>query len=104
MGMASLLALTVVVYVQDNVGWGWGLGIPTIAMMVSIISFLVGSPLYRKVKPGGSPLVRLAQVVVAAFRKSKVVVPSDPGLLYENRELDAAFSSDGRLLHSDQFR
>ncbi|CAK9188550.1 unnamed protein product [Ilex paraguariensis] len=104
MGMASLLALTVVVYIQDNVGWGWGLGIPTIAMMVSIISFLVGSPLYRKVKPGGSPLVRLAQVVVAALRKRKVVVPSDPGLLYENRELDAAFSSNGRLLHSDQFR
>ncbi|CAK9188549.1 unnamed protein product [Ilex paraguariensis] len=104
MGMASLLALTVVVYIQDNVGWGWGFGIPTIAMVVSIISFLVGSPLYRKVKPGGSPLVRLAQVVVAAFRKRKVVVPSDSGLLYENRELDAAFSSNGRLLHSDQFR
>ena len=31
-GMATLAALTLVVYIQDNVGWGWGLAIPTIAM------------------------------------------------------------------------
>ncbi|KAI7999095.1 Protein NRT1/ PTR FAMILY 3.1 [Camellia lanceoleosa] len=26
--IASLSALTILVYIQDNVGWGWGLGIP----------------------------------------------------------------------------
>uniref|UniRef100_A0A5B7BXK6 Putative nitrate/nitrite transporter n=1 Tax=Davidia involucrata TaxID=16924 RepID=A0A5B7BXK6_DAVIN len=104
MAMASLTALTVIVYIQDNVGWGWGLGLPTIAMALSIIAFVVGSPLYKKMKPGGSPLIRLAQVIVAAVKKRKVVAPEDPSLLYQNRELDAAISSNGRLLHTDQFK
>ena len=42
-----------------------------------------------KVKPEGSPFKRLLQVVVAAFRKRKVDVPEDAGLLYHNKELDA---------------
>ena len=104
MGMATLAALTLVVYIQDNVGWGWGLAIPTIAMALSILAFLVGSPLYHRIKPGGSPLVRLAQVIVAAVRKRKEVVPADLALLYENRELDAAISLHERLLHTNQFK
>ncbi|KAJ6700181.1 NITRATE TRANSPORTER 1 [Salix purpurea] len=104
MGMATLTALTVVVYIQDNVGWGWGLGIPAIGMALSIIAFIFGSSLYNKLKPEGSPLVRLAQVVVAAAKKRKEVLPLDPGMLYQNKELDAAISVNGRLLHSDQFR
>ena len=103
MGLASISALTIVVYIQDNKGWGWGLGIPTIAMLISIIAFVLGSPLYKNVKPGGSPLVRLTQVIVAAVKKRKEALPEDSKLLYQNRELDAAISLEGRLLHSDQF-
>ena len=104
MGMAKLTALTFVVYIQDNVGWGWGLGVPTTAMALSIIAFLVGSPLHNNIKPAGSPLVRLAQVIVAAVKKRKVVVPENPALLYEDRELDAAISLHGRLVHTNQFK
>jgi len=39
--------------------------------------------------PEGSPFKWLLQVVVAAFRKRKVDVPEDAGLLYHNKELDA---------------
>ena len=104
MGMATLTALTIVIYIQEHVGWGWGLGIPTIAMALSIIAFLVGSPFYNRFKPAGSPLVRLAQVIVAAVKKRKEVVPEDPAFLYENRQLDAAISLHGRLLHTNQFK
>jgi len=104
MGLASLSALTIVVYIQDNMGWGWGLGIPTIAMLMSIIVFVLGSPLYRTVKPNGSPMVRLAQVVAAAVKNRKKALPQDHELLYQNWELDAAISSEGRLLHSHQFK
>ncbi|KAF5737618.1 putative nitrate transporter [Tripterygium wilfordii] len=104
MGLSTLTALTVVVYIQDNVGWGWGLGIPTIVFALSILAFVFGAPLYNKLKPGGSPLVRLAQVIVAAVKKRKSVVPEDSKLLYENRELDAAISVHGRLLHTNQFK
>ncbi|CAI0439030.1 unnamed protein product [Linum tenue] len=104
MGVATVTALTTVVYIQDNVGWGWGLGIPTAAMAVSVVAFVLGSPLYRKLKPGGSPFVRLAQVVVAAWRKRTAVAPAEHGELYRNKELDADISLNGRLLHTDQFR
>ncbi|KAL1148898.1 hypothetical protein V6Z11_A10G156500 [Gossypium hirsutum] len=104
MVLATLTALTVVVYVQENVGWGWGLGIPTIAMIVSIIAFVMGSPLYKKIEPGGSPLIRLAQVIVAAFKKRKETAPENPKLLYQNKELDAAISLHGRLVHTDQYK
>lgn len=104
MGCATLLALTVVVYVQDNVGWGWGLGLPTIAMGLSGVAFVIGYPLYRNLKPAGSPFKRVAQVIVGAIRKRDVVLPSDPGELYENRELDAAISCSGSLIHTNQLK
>ncbi|XP_015693371.2 protein NRT1/ PTR FAMILY 3.1-like [Oryza brachyantha] len=102
MGFAVLLALTVVVYIQENVGWGWGFGIPAIAMFVSIVVFLAGYPLYVRLKPGGSPFTRLAQVVAAAFNKRRAAVPEDPGMLFQDKELDALISTNGRLLHTNQ--
>ncbi|KAL7586372.1 hypothetical protein Lser_V15G38618 [Lactuca serriola] len=104
LSLASLSALTVVVYIQDRVSWGWGLGIPTIAMGIAFVAFLVGSPLYQNIKPQGSPFVRLAQVIVAATKKWKTVVPLDDNLLYQNKELDASISKDGRLVHTNQLK
>ncbi|KAL5662145.1 hypothetical protein ACJX0J_029270, partial [Zea mays] len=86
----------------DNVGWGWGFGIPAVAMFVSIVVFVVGYPLYVRLKPGGSPFTRLAQVAAAAFKKRHVAVPEDAGMLYQDKELDAFISTNGRLLHTDQ--
>lgn len=104
MGLATLTALTVIVYIQDNVGWGWGLGIPTIAMTISVIVFVIGYKLYIKPKPAGSPLVRILQVAVAAWKKRNVHLPVESCLLYENHKLDAAISTDVRLLHTDQYK
>ncbi|KAK1278167.1 putative nitrite transporter [Acorus gramineus] len=104
MGLAILTALTLVVYIQDDVGWGWGLGLPTIFMGLSVVAFIIGYPLYVQFKPAGSPLTRLAQVVVAAFRKRKVAAPADPSKLYENKELDAPISTTGRLLHTNELK
>ncbi|KAK1553012.1 hypothetical protein Q3G72_027148 [Acer saccharum] len=104
MGIATLTASTVVVYIQDDVGWSWGFGIPAIAMALSILALVFGSVLYVKLKPGGSPFTRLAQVIVSAFKKRKQLVPEDSKLLYQNRELDAAISVDGTLLHTHQYK
>lgn len=101
--LAKLAAVTAVVYIQDNVGWGWGIGVPTVAMVAAVIAFVSGYSLYIRMPPGGSPLVRLAQVATAAYKKRKAVVP-DPSLLYEDKELDAGISTTGRLLHTDQLK
>ncbi|CAN6355177.1 unnamed protein product [Urochloa humidicola] len=100
--LAKLAAITLVVYIQENVGWGWGLGVPTVAMLAAVTAFVSGYPLYVKMAPGGSPFTRLAQVAVAAFRKRNVAVPGGPGQLYHDRKLDAGISTAGRLLHTNQ--
>ncbi|KAI3453018.1 hypothetical protein Pfo_009681 [Paulownia fortunei] len=104
MGASMLVANTVIVYVQDDVGWGWGLGIPTVAMFLSIIAFIFGYPLYRKLDPAGSPFTRLLQVCVAAYRKRKVPMVSDHQMLYENEDLDAAISVGGELVHTKNMK
>ncbi|KAI9084958.1 hypothetical protein K1719_033131 [Acacia pycnantha] len=103
MGAAILVAVTLLIYIQDNIGWGLGLGIPTVAMLISIIAFMAGYPLYRHMDPSGSPFSRLVQVGVAAFRKRKMNV-IDSKLLYQNDELDAPISLGGKLIHTEQMK
>ncbi|XP_048441924.1 protein NRT1/ PTR FAMILY 5.4-like [Pyrus x bretschneideri] len=66
---AATSATLGVVYLQDNVGWGLGFGILAGVLLVSLVSFLLGTKRYRKQRPPGSPFTTVAQVLVAAARK-----------------------------------
>ncbi|RZC63824.1 hypothetical protein C5167_025578 [Papaver somniferum] len=79
--LGSLMAVSVLVYIQDNVGREWGYG---------------------------SPLTQIATVSVAAWRKRHLELPSDSSLLFN---LDDKVQDDGKkkaqkqkLPHSKQFR
>ncbi|CAD6212268.1 unnamed protein product [Miscanthus lutarioriparius] len=95
-------ASTVLVWVQDNHGWGLGFGIPTVVSAVGIAGFLACMKLYRYQKPGGSALTRTCQVVVAATRKVNVDVPTDSSLLYEMPPgKESAIVGSRKLMHTD---
>lgn len=79
----TLFANTVLVYVQDNVGWTLGYGLPTLGLAISIAIFVAGTSFYRHKVPTGSPFTRMARVLVAAIRKWRVPIPNDPKELYE---------------------
>ncbi|XP_026659161.1 protein NRT1/ PTR FAMILY 5.2-like isoform X2 [Phoenix dactylifera] len=79
----TLFSNTFLIYIQDNVGWSVGYGLPTTGLAISILVFLVGTPFYRHKLPSGSPFTRMARVAVAAIRKWDVPLPSDPKELYE---------------------
>ncbi|KAK2985200.1 hypothetical protein RJ640_010489 [Escallonia rubra] len=81
--LGTLFANTVLVYIQDNVGWSLGYGLPTAGLAISIFIFVCGTPFYRHKKPSGSPFTRMARVIMAALRKRSVPIPSDPKELYE---------------------
>ncbi|KAK6138751.1 hypothetical protein DH2020_027502 [Rehmannia glutinosa] len=81
-----LFGNTVLVYIQDNVGWALGYGIPTAGLAFAITVFLIGTPFYRHKKPNGSPFTRMARVIVAALRKWKVHIPQDSRELHEFHE------------------
>uniref|UniRef100_A0A0E0CUY3 Major facilitator superfamily (MFS) profile domain-containing protein n=1 Tax=Oryza meridionalis TaxID=40149 RepID=A0A0E0CUY3_9ORYZ len=78
-----LFSSTVLVYLQDNVSWSVGYGIPTLGLLVSISIFLAGTPLYRHKVPQGSPFTRMGKVVAAAVWKWRVAVPADAKELHE---------------------
>ncbi|KAK9277784.1 hypothetical protein L1049_007331 [Liquidambar formosana] len=62
----GLIAVTFVVWIEDNKGWEWGFGISTLTIFLSIPIFLAGSGLYRNKIPCGSPLTTILKVLVAA--------------------------------------
>ncbi|KAF7027534.1 hypothetical protein CFC21_039567 [Triticum aestivum] len=97
--IGALVASSVLVYVQERFGWGWGFGIPAVVMLIAVGSFFVGTPLYRHQRARGSPLTRIAQVLVAATRKWSVAVPVDVSALYERPDRE-----HGKMEHTEQFR
>ncbi|XP_031286400.1 protein NRT1/ PTR FAMILY 6.2-like [Pistacia vera] len=94
----TLMAVTVLVYIQDEVGRSWGYGICSISMFIAIVIFLSGTRKYRYKKCSGSPIVHIGQVVVAAVKKRKIELPSNTDSLYED------FHEDVRIQHTNQFR
>ncbi|TVU48440.1 hypothetical protein EJB05_08077 [Eragrostis curvula] len=78
-----LFSSTVLVYLQDNISWSIGYGIPTLGLMISISIFLAGTKLYRHKLPQGSPFTRMGKVIAAAFSKWRVPVPADAKELHE---------------------
>ncbi|XP_028124852.1 protein NRT1/ PTR FAMILY 1.2-like [Camellia sinensis] len=102
-GLSAVVALTVIVYIQDHWGWQVGFGVPAILMALSTLVFLMGSSIYVKVKPSQSLFTGFVQVLVVAFRKRKLSLhPSD----YDdsqNFELKLLSSSDNlRYCHHHQ--
>ncbi|KAG1666566.1 hypothetical protein FOA52_000533 [Chlamydomonas sp. UWO 241] len=63
----SLIAVTTIVYVQDQVSWTLGFAIPGVAMLAAICVFTAGSPVYVHVPPTESPVMRVGKVVYAAL-------------------------------------
>lgn len=79
----TLFSNTFLVYIQDEVGWALGYGLPTIGLFLSVIMFIVGTRYYRHRTPTGSPLTKMAKVLVASARKWNVYVPNNPKELHE---------------------
>ncbi|GMI97667.1 NRT1/ PTR family 6.2 [Hibiscus trionum] len=95
--IGTLLAVTVLVYVEDKVGPSWGYGICSAFMLLSTFVFLSGTKKYRYKETPGSPVVQILQVLVAAIRKRKVEFPSDLSHLYEDPSQELRLSHTNRL-------
>ncbi|CAN6439300.1 unnamed protein product [Victoria cruziana] len=67
--ISLMVALTLVVYIQDSVSWSLGLGIPTLLMLFAIILFFLGTNIYIMVEPAGSVFSTILRTLVACYRK-----------------------------------
>ncbi|KAF3777294.1 NRT1-PTR FAMILY 5-2 protein [Nymphaea thermarum] len=79
----TVFANTLLIYIQENVGWSLGYGLPTVGLALSILVVLIGTPFYRHKRPAGSPFAKMAMVLVAAASKWKEPLPRDPKELHE---------------------
>ncbi|KAB2045435.1 hypothetical protein ES319_D01G161900v1 [Gossypium barbadense] len=102
--IGALVSSSLLVWIQDNAGWGIGFGIPALFMGLAIGSFFSGTALYRFQRPGGSPLTRMCQVLVAAFHKRSLKVPEDSTLLYETGDKHSAIEGSRKLEHSEELK
>ncbi|XP_051179020.1 protein NRT1/ PTR FAMILY 8.3 [Lolium perenne] len=102
--LGSLLSGTVLVWLQNNVGWGISFAIPAVLMILGLAVLVGGSRVYRFRKLGASPFKSICQVVVAAVRKWHVQLPDDISLLYELTNSSSPAESSQKIQHTNQFR
>ncbi|KAK9023786.1 hypothetical protein V6N11_003984 [Hibiscus sabdariffa] len=102
--MGAILGITVMVYITEKKGYGWGFGVPTGATVFSILVLAVGLQFYRYQKPMGSPFTRFLQVLVASTRNHFNGVELKPGaVLYEVDSKESDIAGARKLAHTKQY-
>nr|GEZ08410.1 protein NRT1/ PTR FAMILY 2.11-like [Tanacetum cinerariifolium] len=91
-----------VVYVQSDVSWSIGLGIPAIFMLISCVLFFGGTKIYVRVKPEGSPFTSMVRVLVVAVKKRRLKLSQEEKMTLYNYTPPKSINST--LPYSDQFR
>ncbi|ONK62463.1 uncharacterized protein A4U43_C07F4120, partial [Asparagus officinalis] len=103
--LGALIATIGLVYIQENVGWALGYGIPTVGLLVSLVIFYVGTPNYRhKVRNSKSPGKEIVRVLIAAFGNRGLKLPDDLEELYEVEDEQYVISGKRKLHHTPAFR
>ncbi|XP_022099272.1 solute carrier family 15 member 4-like [Acanthaster planci] len=67
--VGSAVSFSVVVYVQQNIGFDVGFAIPAISMILAIITLLIGRKWYRMRAPEGSVFTTVAKIIWEAFTR-----------------------------------
>ncbi|KAB2616471.1 protein NRT1/ PTR FAMILY 7.1-like [Pyrus ussuriensis x Pyrus communis] len=101
LNVGSLFSNTILVYYEDTGKWTLGFVVSLGSAVIALLSFLLGTPRYRYIKPCGNPLPRVAQVFVAAARKWNIV-PANSGDLYEVEGPESAIKGSRKIYHSDE--
>ncbi|RCV43700.1 hypothetical protein SETIT_9G314800v2 [Setaria italica] len=101
---SCLLSGTVIVWLEDNVGWAVGYVVPAVLMLFFFVVFIAGSRIYRFRGMEASPLTSIFQVVVAAVRKWHLQLPDDSSLLYELTSSPSTAEASQKNKHSNRFR
>ncbi|XP_054781940.1 protein NRT1/ PTR FAMILY 7.3-like [Prosopis cineraria] len=101
LNIGSLFSDTVLGYFESEAMWTLGFWTSTGSASLALILFLCGTTRYRYFKPGGNPIPRFCQVIVAATRKWKVKGISGDDNLFEVEE----YSNRGRkIVHTEGLR
>lgn len=96
---STVIALTVIVYIQDQMGWSYGFGVPVILMFFAALVFVFGSSLYVKVNPSSSLFSGFVQVPWVAFKNRKLNFDSHEYYYHCSHDKKVAPTSHFRYYH-----
>ncbi|CAA2964077.1 protein NRT1/ PTR FAMILY 5.10-like isoform X1 [Olea europaea var. sylvestris] len=93
MNLGIIVSLFVLNYIQDNLSWALGFGIPCIIMCLALIIFLLGTMTYRfrLHSDERNPFVRIGLVFLNAFRNWR----STPGAISKEEEAQGILPYQG---------
>ncbi|KAL6008961.1 hypothetical protein ACLOJK_022188 [Asimina triloba] len=101
--IGATIGVTFVVWVGQNVDWYLGFLVSIITAAVGLVVLFLGRPYFRTRVPGESPLQRMLQVFVAAFRNRNLKLPANPEELYEMDDEEYIRNVES-IPHTNQFR
>ncbi|KAK6939550.1 Proton-dependent oligopeptide transporter family [Dillenia turbinata] len=101
--IGAIIGVTFIVWISTNQGWDWAFGVSTLAILFAVLFLCMGKSVYRIHIPQGSPLVRIFQVFVAAYKNRKLPTPEMGDQLYEISDKEAEVHTE-ILQRTDQFR
>ncbi|KAI3741669.1 hypothetical protein L1987_59343 [Smallanthus sonchifolius] len=93
LAISTVVAFTVMVYIQDQLGWQVMFAVTVLIMACSALMFLLGSSLYVKVSVSESVLSGPIQVLIVAFKNHRIhLLPDDR--YYHSSETDQVELTD----------
>lgn len=103
LNLGSLIAETVLVYIENLGKWVLAFWISTSCGLFALVFLIGGTSRYRHTRPSSNPISRFSQVIVASVKKFKLDLSSHGDELYEvpsNDEKERA----RRISHTDDFK
>ncbi|XXG75725.1 hypothetical protein AAC387_Pa08g0236 [Persea americana] len=104
LNLGSLFSNTILGYLEDDGMWALGFWMSSGSAFMALLLFLCGTPWYRHFKPGGNPLPRVCQVIIAAAKKWRVEIPTHDNELYKEDGKECIISEGRRILHTQEFK
>lgn len=106
--VSIIFGFTVLVDIQEKMGWKIGYGVSAVLMLFATPCFLVASSYYVKTEVKSNLFTELIQVVVASYKKRTIKTKStsddDDDIVYYHGS-NSSNDSDSKLLFpSEKFR
>uniref|UniRef100_A0A0E0KS75 Uncharacterized protein n=1 Tax=Oryza punctata TaxID=4537 RepID=A0A0E0KS75_ORYPU len=73
--LGGFIGLILIVWLENYKGWDIGFGVCALLILLGLLVVAAGLPFYRNQVPEGSPLTRMLQVLVVAFKNRKYELP-----------------------------
>ncbi|CAN6470994.1 unnamed protein product [Victoria cruziana] len=87
----GLVAVTLVVWIQEHKGWQWGFGVATGAIFLLLVTVSLGLPYYRHKVPSGSPFSRITRVLMYSIKNRNMNQPSQVPDISQSSRLQSRF-------------